>query len=124
MIGTKVNLEHALKMGDELGGHWVTGHVDGTALIHDITQDARSWQIEIIPPQEYLPFIASKGSITLDGISLTVNNVTDTSFYVNIIPHTYHATTAHTWTKGTKLNLEIDMMARYAVRYFKTMIPS
>lgn len=123
-IGTKINLEQALKIGDELGGHCVTGHVDDVAVVHTLTQDARSWNIEIIPPENLLPFIASKGSITLDGISLTVNHITDTSFHVNIIPHTYQVTTAHEWIKGTKLNLEIDMMARYAVHYFKTLPPS
>lgn len=116
-IGTKLNLERALKMGDELGGHLVTGHVDGIGIIQSINQDQGSLDIQIQTPSDILPYIAPKGSVCCDGISLTVNKVYDDYFHVNIIPHTQQATNWQDIKVGDRINLEIDLMARYMVRY-------
>jgi riboflavin synthase len=116
-IGTKVNLERALRMGDELGGHFVTGHVDGTAKILKSEKIKDSVAFEIATPRELIPYIAQKGSVTLDGVSLTVNEVGDKSFAVNIIPHTQKYTTLGLNQVGDYLNLEIDPIARYVARY-------
>ncbi len=115
-IGTEINLERSLRLGDEMGGHIVSGHVDGLATIKSITQDGDSWRIEITPPKGFEKFVAPKGSVALDGISLTVNEVTDTSFGVNIIPHTMQVTTLGTRKVGDKINMEVDMLARYVAR--------
>jgi riboflavin synthase len=114
--GTRVNLERALKAGDELGGHMVTGHVDGVATIADIRADgdSRRFTIEVAPT--LAPFIAAKGSVALDGTSLTVNEVTRTSFGINLIPHTLTVTTWGTKRTGDPINLEIDPIARYMAR--------
>ncbi|MFT6212591.1 MAG: riboflavin synthase [Alphaproteobacteria bacterium] len=117
VIGQKINLERALKMGDELGGHLVTGHIDEVATIDSITPDARSFDIKIAAPSEVMAFIAPKGSICCDGISLTVNKVYDRFFHVNIIPHTQQVTNWQNLNKNDSINLEIDMMARYMARY-------
>jgi riboflavin synthase len=111
-------MEAALKIGDELGGHIVTGHIDGIAEISMIEMSQNSKKICITPPSNLLEFIAVKGSVCLDGISLTVNQVDNQTFWVNIIPYTQQATTWHNLTVGDKINIEIDMMARYACRYF------
>jgi riboflavin synthase len=114
--GTKVNLERSLKMGDELGGHLVSGHVDGLADVlsrEDLTDQAR---FTLRVPKELSRFIAPKGSVTLDGVSLTVNDVKSDTFSVLIIPHTLQVTTFGTARKADLLNLEIDVMARYAAR--------
>lgn len=116
-IGTKVNLERALKVGDELGGHFVTGHVDDVAKIIDFKKSKDSVIFEITTSPALMPYIAQKGSVTLDGVSLTVNEVTDTSFFVNIIPHTQKYTTLGLNQIGDLLNLEIDPIARYIARY-------
>ncbi len=116
-IGTKVNLERALRMGDELGGHFVTGHVDDTAKIISFENSKDSVIFEISTPAELVPYIAQKGSVTLDGVSLTVNEVSNTSFKVNIIPHTQKYTTLGLNQIGDRLNLEIDPIARYIARY-------
>lgn len=115
-IGTKVNLEPALKMGDELGGHIVSGHVDALAKIISIEKDQDSHRLTIQVPAGYERFIAAKGSVTLDGVSLTVNEVTRDTFGVNIIPHTWAQTTLGSKAVGDALNLEIDMLARYVAR--------
>src|SRR5712692_4729947 len=115
-VGTKLNLERALKIGDELGGHIVAGHADGIATIvrrDDLPDMAR---IELRTTRDLARFIASKGSITLDGVSLTVNTVEDIAFSVLIIPHTLHVTTLSGWRAGAEVNLEVDLMARYAAR--------
>ncbi|MBN9039820.1 MAG: riboflavin synthase subunit alpha [Rhizobiales bacterium 62-47] len=115
-VGTKLNLERALKIGDELGGHIVAGHVDGVAEIvtrDDLTDMAR---FELRTSRELARFIAAKGSVTLDGVSLTVNTVADTTFSVLIIPHTLTVTTLGAWRAGAAVNLEVDLMARYAAR--------
>jgi riboflavin synthase len=114
--GTKINLERALKAGDELGGHVVSGHVDGLATLverDDLTEMARmAWRA----PAPLARFIAAKGSVALDGVSLTVNEVAGDSFSVLIIPHTLKVTTLGALAAGDEVNLEIDLMARYAAR--------
>lgn len=115
-IGAKINLETSLKIGDELGGHIVSGHVDGVATLISITAEGDSHRLVIDAPQDLARFIAPKGSVALDGISLTVNQVNDTQFGINIIPHTWNVTTLGEMTEGDKLNIEIDLMARYAAR--------
>jgi len=119
-VGQKLNLERALKIGDELGGHIVTGHVDDIAEIVQINQDAGSIDIKIKVSDTIKSFMASKGSICCDGISLTVNNVYDHYFHVNIIPHTQIATNWGSLQVNDLINLEIDMMARYMARYIDT----
>jgi riboflavin synthase len=114
--GTQLNLERALKIGDELGGHIVAGHADGIATIvsrDDLPDMAR---FELRSPFELAKFIAPKGSITLDGVSLTVNTVDKDRFTVLIIPHTLSVTTLHQWQAGSEVNIEVDLMARYAAR--------
>jgi riboflavin synthase len=114
--GTRLNLERALKIGDELGGHIVAGHADGIASIvarDDLPDMAR---FELRTTRELARFIAPKGSITLDGVSLTINTVQDVSFSVLIIPHTLKVTTLSGWQAGSEVNIEVDLMARYAAR--------
>jgi riboflavin synthase len=114
--GTRVNLERSLKIGDELGGHLVSGHVDGLAEVaarDDLTGMAR-FMLKV--PKPLARFIAQKGSVALDGVSLTVNDVTDDTFSVLIIPHTLGVTTFGALKAGDQLNLEVDVMARYAAR--------
>ena len=116
VAGTKLNLERALRIGDELGGHIVAGHADGSAMIvsrDDLPDMAR---FELSTTRELARFIAMKGSVTLDGVSLTVNTVQDVRFSVLIIPHTLAVTTLGGWRAGDEVNLEIDLMARYAAR--------
>jgi riboflavin synthase len=115
-VGTKLNLERALKIGDELGGHIVAGHADGIAAIvarDDLPDMAR---FELRTTRGLARFIAAKGSVTLDGVSLTVNTVEDVGFSVLIIPHTLNVTTLGDWRAGSEVNLEVDLMARYAAR--------
>jgi len=115
-VGTRLNLERALKIGDELGGHIVAGHADGIANIiarDDLPDMAR---FELSTTRELARFIAPKGSITLDGVSLTVNTVNDVAFSVLIIPHTLSVTTLSGWRAGGEVNIEVDLMARYAAR--------
>jgi riboflavin synthase len=115
-VGTKLNLERPLKLGDELGGHIVTGHVDTVAKIAAIADFDRMRRIEVIVPQEFARFIAEKGSIALDGTSLTVNAVEAAFFSVLLVPHTLKVTTWGERHAGDDINLEIDLMARYAAR--------
>jgi riboflavin synthase len=115
-VGTRVNLERALKAGDELGGHLVAGHVDGLAVVaarEDLVDMAR---LTFRAPGELARFIASKGSVALDGVSLTVNEVRGETFSVLIIPHTLKVTTLHSLAVGDEANLEVDLMARYVAR--------
>lgn len=114
--GTLVNLERPLKMGDELGGHLVTGHIDGVAEVTLRRQEGDSWRFKFTAPKDLARFIASKGSVALDGVSLTVNEVDGASFGVNIIPHTASMTTFGQRQVGERVNLEIDLMARYLQR--------
>jgi riboflavin synthase len=115
-VGTKLNLERALKIGDELGGHIVAGHADGIATIlsrNDLPDMAR---FELRTTRGLARFIAPKGSVTLDGVSLTVNTVDDTAFSVLIIPHTLNVTMLSAWRAASEVNIEVDLMARYAAR--------
>ncbi|MEK6745768.1 MAG: riboflavin synthase [Pseudomonadota bacterium] len=114
--GKKLNLERSLKMGDTLDGHLVSGHIDGVATIRNIEKSGDSHILTLTAPPELARFIAQKGSVTLDGISLTVNNIENTVFSVNIIPHTWQNTTLSGRKIGDQLNLEIDMLARYVAR--------
>jgi riboflavin synthase len=121
VTGRKLNLERSLKLGDELGGHIVTGHVDGVGTIASIGTDGDSKRFEIRAPAELAPYLAEKGSITVDGVSLTVNTITDqpdgsTLFGLNIIPHTAAVTTIGLLEVGDSVNLEIDVLARYLRR--------
>lgn len=115
-VGHPVNLERALKLGDELGGHLVSGHVDGVGRILEITPDGGSLRITVEAPMELARMIAPKGSIVLDGISLTVNEVAGNRFGVNIIPITQTATNLGQAKAGDRVNLEIDLIARYVAR--------
>jgi riboflavin synthase len=115
-VGTKLNLERALKIGDELGGHIVAGHADGIATILNRSDLPDMARFELSTTRELARFIASKGSVTLDGVSLTVNTVEDIAFSVLIIPHTLNVTTLSGWHAGSEVNIEVDLMARYAAR--------
>jgi len=114
--GARVNLEPSLRVGDELGGHWVSGHVDGVAKVLALDRDARSLRVLLDAPPGLARYIARKGSVTLDGVSLTVNEVDGVNFSINLIPHTLEVTTLGSLAKGSRLNLEIDVLARYIER--------
>jgi riboflavin synthase len=114
--GTRINLERALKIGDELGGHIVSGHVDGLGEILSITPEGGSQRFSFRVPDALARFIAPKGSVAIDGTSLTVNEVEGNKFGVNIIPHTQAVTTWGTMVEGQRVNIEIDMLARYVAR--------
>lgn len=120
LAGSRLNLERAMKLGEELGGHIVTGHVDGIGTVVSVEPEGDSHRVVIAAPVDLAPFIAPKGSIALDGISLTVNTVADdaagTRFSINIIPHTAEMTTFSTLEPGRPLNIEIDVLARYLGR--------
>lgn len=118
--GTPVNLERATKVGDELGGHIVSGHVDGLGTVVEIKPEGGSHRLTIEAPLPLHRFIAAKGSITVDGVSLTVNTVEGQRFGLNIIPHTWEATTLGALKVGDPVNLEIDMLARYLARWQET----
>ncbi|MGB0799503.1 MAG: riboflavin synthase [Planktomarina sp.] len=115
-LGTRLNLERALKVGDELGGHIVSGHVDGVAVITSMVDQGDSTRVTLQAPDHLARFIAPKGSVALNGTSLTVNEVNDTSFGINFIPHTKSVTTWGDAVVGDKINLEIDTLARYVAR--------
>ena len=114
--GRRINLERPLQAGAELGGHVVMGHVDGLARILDVAPDGESRRFSFEVPDHLAPYIAPKGSIALDGVSLTVNEVSDNRFGVNIIPHTLTVTTWGAKTPGQSVNLEVDLFARYVAR--------
>ncbi len=114
--GTRINLERAMKIGDELGGHIVSGHVDGLGEIVSITPEGESKRFRVRVPHELARFIAPKGSVAVDGTSLTVNEVDGNVFGVNIIPHTQAVTTWGSMVEGQRVNIEIDMLARYVAR--------
>jgi riboflavin synthase len=115
-VGDRVNLEAALRVGDALGGHWVSGHVDGIAEVLSAADEARSLRVELRVPAALARYIARKGSVTLDGVSLTVNEVAGAKFSINLIPHTLAVTTLGGLRAGSRLNLEIDLLARYVER--------
>jgi len=121
--GNAVNLEKALRLSDRLGGHLVSGHVDGVGRIMSIEPDARSQRWLIDAPKELARYIAAKGSVCVDGVSLTVNTVEGARFSVNLIPHTVEATTFAQRKPGDRVNLEVDMMARYLERLLQEREP-
>ena len=120
-VGHAVNLERAARLGEELGGHIVSGHVDGVGETLSITPEGGSHRLRLRAPRPLHRFIAPKGSIAVDGVSLTVNEVEDDVFGVNIIPHTWDATTLGGLRPGAKVNLEIDLIARYVARWRETL---
>lgn len=120
-VGQAINLESAMRLGDPLGGHFVTGHVDGVGEITAINKHGDHWQVECRAPKPLAPFIAQKGSVAMDGVSLTINRIDDlphgeVSFQVMLIPHTWQNTIARDYAEGTKVNLEADLLARYGRR--------
>jgi riboflavin synthase len=115
-VGPRVNLERSLKVGEEIGGHIVSGHVDGVGDVLSVEPEGDSTRVRIRAPKQLAKFIAAKGSIALDGTSLTVNEVDGATFGVNIIPHTAKVTTWGAVKAGDKVNIEIDMLARYLAR--------
>ena len=115
-VGSPVNLEPSLKAGDALGGHLVSGHIDGVAEVISISGDARSTRLKIAVPSDLARYIARKGSVAVDGVSLTVNEVDGATFGVNIIPHTQTVTTLGKLAVGARVNLEVDQVARYVER--------
>ena len=119
--GRRVNLERAARVGDELGGHIVSGHVDGIGEVLSVESEGGSHRVRIRVPRPLHRFIAPKGSITVDGVSLTVNEVEDDVFGVNVIPHTLEVTTLGELSAQSHVNLEIDVLARYAARWNETL---
>ncbi|GMV28383.1 MAG: riboflavin synthase subunit alpha [Rhodanobacteraceae bacterium] len=115
-VGDRVNLEKALRLADRLGGHLVSGHVDGVGQVVAVTPDARSLRWEFVVPASLARYIAAKGSVAVNGVSLTVNAVDGCRFGVNLIPHTMHCTTFGDLAPGSPVNIEVDLMARYAER--------
>ena len=127
--GNEVNLEKSLRFGDRIGGHLVSGHIDGVGLVTAMEDLGASWRLEIDAPKELAKFVARKGSITVNGVSLTVNKVSDALsgsavFEINIIPHTHQVTTIRLLRKGAKVNLEIDQLARYVERMLQMQVPA
>lgn len=116
VVGSRVNLEKALRAGQALGGHYVTGHVDGVARVVSTRDDARSWRVVFEVPRELARYVAPKGSATIEGVSLTVNEVDDVRFGVNLIPHTREVTTLGALRAGDPVNFEVDIIARYVER--------
>lgn len=115
-LGSRVNLEKAMRLSDRLGGHLVSGHVDSTGEVVSFEPKGESYLLAIKSPDTLLRFIANKGSITVNGVSLTVNQLIDDTFFINLIPHTLAATTLNELVLGSKVNLETDMLARYVAR--------
>jgi riboflavin synthase len=115
-VGSRVNLERALRMGDELGGHIVSGHVDGVGEVLSVRPEAGSLRFSFKLPAGLARYVASKGSVAIEGVSLTVNEVEGDTFGVNIIPHTAEVTTFASMSAGDRVNIEIDMLARYVAR--------
>jgi riboflavin synthase len=118
--GRRINLERAARLGDELGGHIVSGHVDGVGEVIAVVPEGGSHRVRVRAPRPLHRYIAPKGSITVEGVSLTVNDVEDDVFGVNIIPHTWDVTTLGGLQAGSRVNLEIDMLARYLARWRET----
>lgn len=119
-VGRRVNLERAARVGDELGGHIVSGHVDGVGEVVSVESEGGSHRVRIRAPRPLHRYIAEKGSIAVEGVSLTVNEVEDDIFGVNLIPHTWEVTTLGELAPGGRVNLEIDMLARYLARWRET----
>ena len=112
-LGTAVNLEMSLLPTTRMGGHMVSGHVDGLAVLTELEQDGRSWRMVFEAPASLRKYIAKKGSITIDGISLTINDVSEKTFDINVIPHTFKVTTLGNLKKGGQVHIEVDLIARY-----------
>ena len=112
-VGDRVNIEPALRLQDRIGGHLVSGHVDGVGAVIDVRKEGESLRVEFSFPEEFSKYIVNKGSITIDGISLTTCEVDKNTFCVYVIPHTINQTQPRTWKVGSKINLEIDTIARY-----------
>jgi riboflavin synthase len=121
--GEAVNLEKALRMSDRLGGHLVSGHVDGVGVVERFEAVGDNKLLQVRMPADLARYVARKGSIAVDGVSLTVNEVTDTAFSVNLIPHTIAQTRFSSLTVGARVNIEIDQLARYVERMFASMRP-
>jgi riboflavin synthase len=119
-VGAAVNLEPALRAGDALGGHLVSGHIDGIGRVTAVSGDARSRRLIIEAPAPLARYLAAKGSVAVDGVSLTINSVEGAVFGVNIIPHTQISTTLGALSVGSRVNLEVDQIARYVARLFET----
>jgi riboflavin synthase len=119
VIGVPVNLEKALRLADRLGGHLVSGHVDGVGEVIECADLGESWKLVVQAPQELAKYIAVKGSICINGVSLTINQVNDRKFSVNLIPHTLQMTNLKNLRVGSRVNLEVDMIARYVERMLK-----
>jgi len=119
-VGSQVNLERALLAGGALGGHYVTGHVDGVGKVIDLRADGRSWRLSFSAPDHLMRYVAQKGSVTIEGTSLTVNEVSDAFFGVNLVPHTWEVTTLGALRVGDEVNIEIDIIARYVERLLLT----
>jgi riboflavin synthase len=122
-VGDPVNLEPALRAGDALGGHLVSGHVDGVAQVSAVSGDARSVRLGIDVPPALARYLAPKGSVAVDGVSLTINTVENSTFGVNIIPHTQEVTTLGRLSAGARVNLEVDQVARYLARLLAVPAP-
>ena len=118
-LDTEVNLEKALRLSDRLGGHLVSGHVDGVGEVVSFQPVGESWELRVRMPRELEKFVAAKGSITIDGVSLTVNRIDLQVFSVNIIPHTLAATSFKRLASGVKVNVEVDLIARYLAQLAK-----
>ena len=118
-LGAELNLERSLRVGDRLGGHWVSGHVDGVGRVASIETSGEAWHVRVNMPEALRRFVAPKGSVTLDGVSLTVNAVAGAELSVMLIPHTRQVTSLKHWRTGAELNLEADLVARYLVNYFE-----
>ena len=125
VVDAHVNVERAVAAQDLMGGHWVSGHVDGLGTVVALSRDARSWRVSIEAPADLARYIASKGSICVDGTSLTVNSVSGARFELNIIPQTWEETVFSEYGVGTEVNLEVDIIARYLERLLQSgVVPS
>lgn len=118
-VGAELNLEKAMRLSDRLGGHLVSGHIDGVGDVVSFTPVGTSWELRIRLPKELEKFVAAKGSITIDGVSLTVNSIEQQIFSINIIPHTFTSTSFKRLAAGTKMNIEVDLIARHLAQLAK-----
>jgi riboflavin synthase len=119
--GDPVNLERSLRVGDRIGGHFLQGHVDFTSPIEALSQRGEHWELRVRVPREYLPYVVEKGSIGIDGISLTINYIQGESISINIIPHTYQNTNLRAREKGDLVNVELDILGKYVVNYLNLL---
>ena len=121
MVGDRVNLEQSMSANDQFGGHIVTGHIDGVSIIEEIWPDGESKRYKFSIPNGLESLLAKKGSVAINGVSLTINEVSSSTFEVNIIPHTMEKTTFHSLITGDRVNIEVDILARYVDRQLKNM---